>query len=92
MLSQRCRQISGLCDRDGEVRSFDENSGSVGLARRPKNTNAARCGLHINYFFRDILVTKFRGFYSMLQNNTFTQTVGIDRSGIHVIRAGVPRS
>ena len=83
-------KIIRLCE--GEVRSFDGDRVMGVFLGDLKNTNAARCGLHINYFFKDILVAKFRGFYSMLQNNTFTQTVGIDRSSIHVVRAGVRNS
>lgn len=80
-------KIIRLCD--GEVRSFDGDRVMGVFLGDLKNTNAAQCGLHINYFFTYILVPKFRTFYSALQNETFTQTVGIDRSNIHVVRAGV---
>jgi class 3 adenylate cyclase len=80
-------KIIRLCD--GEVRSFDGDRVMGVFLGDLKNTNAAQCGLHINYFFKEILVQKFRTFYSTLQNETFTQTVGIDRSNIHVVRAGV---
>lgn len=74
---------------EGEVRSFDGDRVMGVFLGDLKNTNAAQCGLHINYFFNYILVPKFKAFYSALQNETFTQTVGIDRSNVHVVRAGV---
>jgi class 3 adenylate cyclase len=55
-----------------------------------RRTNAARCGLNINWFFNKALTVKFKSFYGdKVGGFNFDQTVGIDGSTIHVARAGV---
>jgi adenylate cyclase len=73
----------------GEVRSFDGDRVMGVFLGDHKDSNAARCGLHINYFFTQVLASKFRAFYPAMKDQPFTQTVGIDRSNIYVVRAGV---
>jgi class 3 adenylate cyclase len=75
---------------DGHVRSFDGDRVMGVFIGDYKNTNAARCGLQIHWFFSKVLTTKFREFYAdKVVAFNFNQTVGIDSSSIHVARSGV---
>lgn len=72
----------------GEIRSFDGDRVMGVFLDGAPNTQAVTCGLQINWFFRHALRTTFNEFYSS-KNLNLGQTVGIDRSAIHVSRAGV---
>jgi adenylate cyclase len=74
----------------GDVRSFDGDRVMGVFLGDTKHTSAATCGLQINWFFREVLTLKFKSFYVKTLNGIpLNQTVGIDRSTIHVVRAGV---
>jgi class 3 adenylate cyclase len=73
----------------GDVRSFDGDRVMGVFISGNKNTNAARCGLQINWFFNEVLITKFKEFYSSLEDFPFEQTVGIDNGTLSVIRSGI---
>lgn len=47
----------------GDVRSFDGDRVMGVFIGDHKNTNAARCGLQVNWLFQKVLVTEFRAFY-----------------------------
>ena len=73
----------------GEVRSFDGDRVMGVFIEGPKNTNAVRCALQINTFFRYILAPEFTGYYKThLDGFNLSQTVGVDRSDVYVCRAG----
>lgn len=75
---------------DGAVRSFDGDRVMGVFVGDRKNTNAALCGLKINWFFRNALAVKFKSFYGdKVSGFNFDQTVGIDASEIYVARAGI---
>ena len=75
---------------EGHVRSFDGDRVMGIFIGDYKNTNAARCGLQIQWFFSNVVTAKFREFYGdKVAAFNFDQTVGIDRSSIHVARSGV---
>jgi class 3 adenylate cyclase len=74
----------------GAVRSFDGDRAMGVFIGSHKNTNAAKCGLQINWFFQTALAAQFRSFYTTsVQGFKFDQTVGVDQSSVHVARAGV---
>jgi class 3 adenylate cyclase len=75
---------------EGHVRSFDGDRVMGVFIGDYKNTNAARCGLQIHWFFSKVLTAKFREYYTeQVAAFNFDQTVGIDRSSIYVARSGV---
>jgi adenylate cyclase len=75
---------------EGRVRSFDGDRVMGVFIGDYKNTNAARCGLQIQWFFSNVLTARFRTYYGdRVAAFNFNQTVGIDRSSIHVARSGV---
>ena len=53
-----------------------------------KNTSAAEAALKINYFFIEILIPRFTGYYSH-RNLKLSQTVGVDTSEVMVVRTGM---
>jgi class 3 adenylate cyclase len=71
----------------GEVRSFDGDRVMGVFIGATKDVDAVRCGLQINTFFRDVLTPEFNAIYAH-RHLTLSQTVGIDRSSVHVCRAG----
>jgi adenylate cyclase len=74
----------------GEIRSFDGDRVMGVFFEGGKNTAAVISGLQICWFFREVVSAKFKGYYtSALAGVTLNQTVGIDRSDMHVSRAGV---
>lgn len=74
----------------GEVRSFDGDRVMGVFIAGGKNTAAAKCGLQVNWFFKNALVPKFQSFYrGTLASFPFAQTVGIDGGEVHVARGGV---
>jgi adenylate cyclase len=75
----------------GEIRSFDGDRVMGVFIGDTKNTQAAKCGLQINWFFRYVLEAEFKAFYGdeTLSGVVFNQTVGIDCSKVFVSRAGV---
>jgi adenylate cyclase len=73
---------------DGEVRSFDGDRVMGVFIGKYKNSAAAKCGLQINWFF-NALVRETKAYYGdRVSNFNFDQTVGIDRSSVHVARSG----
>ena len=76
---------------DGEVRSFDGDRVMGVFIGNSKNTNAAKCGLQINWFFQSILAVRFKEFYGQTAFGgfSFTQTVGIDMSPVQIARGGI---
>ncbi len=74
----------------GEVRSFDGDRVMGVFIGDHKNTNAARCGLQINYFFTKLLAPRFTSAYAAsLVGFKFAQTVGIDNGIVQVVRGGI---
>jgi adenylate cyclase len=73
----------------GEIRSFDGDRVMGVFLDGAKNTDAATCGLNVNWFFQYVLKPKFQSFYTDLATFPFAQTVGIDAGKIHVARGGV---
>jgi adenylate cyclase len=72
----------------GEIRSFDGDRVMGIFFRGAKNTAAAEAALKINYFFTDILIPAFTGFYKS-HALSLSQTVGVDVSRVMAIRAGI---
>ncbi|MGA2537956.1 MAG: adenylate/guanylate cyclase domain-containing protein, partial [Terracidiphilus sp.] len=82
--------VSKLIKRNGgEIRSFDGDRVMGVFLDGAMRTNAATCGLQINWFFRKVLIPEFQSFYITLNSFPFAQTVGVDVGQIHVARAGV---
>jgi class 3 adenylate cyclase len=75
----------------GQIRSFDGDRVMAIFLGDHKNTNAAKCGLKINYAFLKILKPKFEAKYNVLKNGTIklAHCVGIDTSEIMVVRGGI---
>jgi len=73
---------------NGEVRSFDGDRVMGVFIGENRNTRAAKCGLQINWFFKNLLVKRFHEFYGDAVGS-FNQTVGIDASRVHIIRGGI---
>jgi adenylate cyclase len=74
----------------GEVRSFDGDRVMGVFIGDSMDTQAATCGLQVNWFFRKVLSTRFKQFYTgVVDQWNFDQTVGIDHSSVHVARAGL---
>ena len=74
----------------GDVRSFDGDRVMGVFIGDSKNSQAAKSGLQINWFFRYAVETEFRAYYgAAIGDVVFNQTVGIDQSRIFVARAGV---
>ncbi len=75
---------------DGQVRSFDGDRVMGVFIGGNKNSNAARCGLQIHWFFSNVLIARFKEHYKdKVAAFNFDQTVGIDTSSVHVARSGV---
>jgi adenylate cyclase len=72
----------------GEIRSFDGDRVMGVFITGAKNSAAAEAALKINYFFTQILVPAFRGFYSH-RNLSLSQGVGVDTSKVMVVRSGI---
>jgi class 3 adenylate cyclase len=77
--------------QDGEIRSFDGDRVMGVFHAGTKNTNAAKAGLKINYFFSKMLKPAFAGMYSDTFPAKFDlkQTVGIDTSKVMAVRSGI---
>lgn len=75
----------------GEIRSFDGDRVMGVFLGDSKNTNAAKAGLQINYFFKNILKSEFEGLLRNPFPNGFAlrQSVGIDTARTLVSRAGI---
>jgi len=72
----------------GEIRSFDGDRVMGVFFAGAKNTAAAKAALKINYFFKDILVPAFVGFYQY-RTLSLSQTVGVDTSKVMAVRSGI---
>ena len=72
----------------GEIRSFDGDRVMGIFLTGGKNTNATEAALKINYFFTEILIPTFTGYYSH-RNLKLSQTVGVDTSKVMVVRTGI---
>lgn len=80
-------------DNGGHIRSFDGDRVMAVFIGDVKATSAVRTGLQINWFFQNVLTKKFRDYYdSRIASFNFDQTVGIDKSHVHVARAGIRRN
>lgn len=78
----------------GEVRSFDGDRVMGVYVGDTKNTRAAKCALHINWAFTQVLRPKFEARYEKLRDGTFrlAHCTGIDTSEVLVVRAGIRNS
>ena len=77
----------------GHIRSFDGDRVMGVFIGDWKATPAVQSGLQIQGFFKDFLAPRFREFYGdRVSSVNFNQTVGIDRSPVHVVRTGIRRN
>jgi len=77
----------------GHIRSFDGDRVMGVFVGKVKATPAVKSGLQINSFFRNVLTSGFKEFYGdRVGKVNFDQTVGIDKSHVHVARAGIRRN
>ena len=88
-VSSRLIKASG-----GEVRSFDGDRVMGVFVGSTKNTSAIKCGLKINYVFRNVLKPRFDAKYEALRNGTHVlgHGTGIDTSEVLAVRGGVRNS
>lgn len=77
--------------RGGEITAFDGDRLMAVFLGNSKRTDAAKCGLQINYAVRDIITPAVKKQYP---NSTYTMAhaVGVDVSELFVARTGVRRS
>lgn len=87
--------LSGCCRiiraHNGHIRSFDGDRVMGVFVEGAKNTNAAICGLKINWLVTELLRPTFRSTYPSLAAGGFdiSHGVGIDRSEVLVVRSGI---
>lgn len=87
--------LSGCCRiiraHNGHIRSFDGDRVMGVFVEGAKNTNAATCGLKINWLVKELLRPKFHLKYPTLAAGGFeiNHGVGIDRSDVLVVRSGI---
>lgn len=74
----------------GTIVSFDGDRIMGVFLGAAKNTNAAKCGLQINYSVNKIIKEMFEKHYSTVENASFkiSQGVGIDTGEVIAVRAG----
>lgn len=74
----------------GTVQSFDGDRVMGVFVGDDKETNAAKCGLHINYLVREIIKKKFEAKYAKVEAASFAiaHAVGIDTGTVLAVRAG----
>lgn len=80
-----------ISSNSGTVISFDGDRALGVFMGNTKNTNAAKCGLQINYVVKEIIKTKFENTYDSVKNASFniSHGVGIDTGEVLVVRGGV---
>lgn len=83
-----CRIIRA---HSGHIRSFDGDRVMGVFVEGGKNTNAAICGLKINWLVTQLLRPTFRSKYPSLAAGGFdiSHGVGIDKSEVFVVRSGI---
>ncbi|KAB8198104.1 hypothetical protein FKV24_003775 [Lysobacter maris] len=87
--------LSGCCRiiraHNGHIRSFDGDRVMGVFVEKAKNTNAATCGLKINWLVKELLRPRFHSKYPTLVDRGFeiNHGVGIDRSDVLVVRSGI---
>ncbi len=77
--------------RGGEIRSFDGDRVMGVFIGNSKNTSAAKAALNINYAFLKLVKPKLEAKYQVFADGTYklAHCVGIDRSEVMVVRAGI---
>lgn len=77
--------------RGGEIRSFDGDRVMAVFLGDYKNTSAAKCALHINWAFLNIIKPKFQARYAKLGDGTYklAHCVGLDTGDVLVVRGGI---
>jgi adenylate cyclase len=82
-----CRLIRAC---NGSITSFDGDRVMGIFIGNTKNSNAARCALHINYAVTKIIRPKFENQYDSIKNSDFTinHGVGVDTGTVIAVRAG----
>lgn len=80
--------------RGGDIRSFDGDRVMGVFVSNSKNTSAAKAALNINYAFLKLIKPKLEAKYDVFRNGTYTlgHCVGVDRSEVMVIRAGIRKN
>lgn len=78
-------------DNGGEITSFDGDRVMGVFLGDTKNSSAAKCALKINYVVTKIIKPKLSDYFVSVQKNEFdiTHCVGIDRSTVLAVRAGI---
>lgn len=74
--------------RGGSITAYDGDRVMGVFIGTSKNTDAAKCGLQINYAARDIVMAKIRAKYPATSFE-LKQRVGIDTSKLFIARTGV---
>lgn len=87
-LDATCRVIRAS---GGEIRSFDGDRVMAIFIGNSKNSDAAKCGLKINYVVREIVRPKVEANLPAIKNKGFEikHCVGIDSGTALVVRGGV---
>lgn len=83
-----CRLIKAA---NGAVTSFDGDRVMGVFIGDSRNSNAARCALHINYTVKKILRTIVKNYFESIKSTGFNidHGVGVDTSDIIAVRGGV---
>ncbi|WP_286823968.1 MULTISPECIES: adenylate/guanylate cyclase domain-containing protein [unclassified Idiomarina] len=86
-LATSCRLIKS---QGGTIQSFDGDRVMGVFVGNSKNSDAARCALHINYVVNDLIKTKFENKYESVRNASFgiRHGVGVDTGTVLTVRAG----
>jgi len=86
-LATSCRLINSL---GGTIQSFDGDRVMGVFVGDSKNSNAAKCGLQINYVVSKVIKPKFENKYDSVKNANFyiRHGVGIDTGTVIAVRAG----
>jgi uridylate cyclase len=77
--------------RGGDIRSFDGDRVMGVFVGGLKNTSATKSALNIHYAFVKLIKPKLEAKYEVFRNGTYRlgHCVGIDRSEVLVVRAGI---
>jgi adenylate cyclase len=73
----------------GEVRSFDGDRVMGVFIGNQKHSNAVKCALQMKYVLTEILRPQVKAKFSSLSDFLITHGVGVSRSEVLVVRAGV---
>lgn len=76
--------------RNGAILSFDGDRVLGVFVGDGKNSNAAKCGLQINYVVKNVVRKKFEASYDSVKELSFSIShgVGIDTGTVLIVRAG----